>query len=111
MKRLKWKLGSVCLEIVLILMRNRCTVCMEHTICLEINLYAPVLDDVCHMESRFGVLRDSISFGRRYVHGLRLNAPKSKKPFWKHLLVLLCEEAQVEALFGLFRDNANVGAR
>jgi len=27
---------------------------------------------VCHMESRFGVLRDSISFGARYVHGLRL---------------------------------------
>ena len=41
MKRLKWKLGSVCLEIVLILMQDRCTVCMEHTICLEINLDAP----------------------------------------------------------------------
>ena len=39
-KRLKWKLGSVCLEIVLILMQDRCTVCMEYTICLEINLYA-----------------------------------------------------------------------
>ena len=30
--------GSVCLEIVLILMQDRCTVCMEHTICSEINL-------------------------------------------------------------------------
>jgi len=28
------------LEIVLILMQDRCTVCMEHTICLEISLYA-----------------------------------------------------------------------
>ena len=28
-------------EIVLILMQDRCTVCMEYTICLEINLYAP----------------------------------------------------------------------
>ena len=28
------------LEIVLILMQDRCTVCMEHTICLEINLVA-----------------------------------------------------------------------
>ena len=37
-ERLKWKLGSVCLEIVLILMQDRCTVCMEHTICSEINL-------------------------------------------------------------------------
>jgi len=39
------------------------------------------------------------------------NAPKAKKPFWKHLLVLLGEEAQVEARFGLFRDNANLDAR
>ena len=30
------------LEIVLILMQDRGTVCMEHTICLEINLDAPV---------------------------------------------------------------------
>ena len=28
-KRLKWKLGSVCLEIVLNMMQDRCTVCME----------------------------------------------------------------------------------
>jgi len=40
-KRLKWKLGSVSLEIVLILMQDRLMVCMEHTICLEINLDAP----------------------------------------------------------------------
>ena len=30
MKELKWMLGSVYLEIVLILMQDRCTVCMEH---------------------------------------------------------------------------------
>ena len=29
------------MEIVLILMQDRCTVCMEHTICLKINLDAP----------------------------------------------------------------------
>jgi hypothetical protein len=40
-KRLKWKLGSVSLEIVLILTQGRCKICMEHTICLEINLDAP----------------------------------------------------------------------
>jgi len=35
------------------LMQDRCTVCMEHTICLEINLDAPMelLDDVCHIET------------------------------------------------------------
>ena len=35
------KLSSVCLEIVLILMKDRCTVCMERTIFSEINLDAP----------------------------------------------------------------------
>jgi hypothetical protein len=39
--RLKWKIGSVCLDIVLILMQNRCTVCAEHTIGLRIILDAP----------------------------------------------------------------------
>jgi len=40
-KRLKWKLGLVCLEIVLILIQDMCTVYMEHTICSKINLDAP----------------------------------------------------------------------
>ena len=40
MKRLKWKLGLICLEIVLILMQDRCMVCKVF-ICLEINLDAP----------------------------------------------------------------------
>ena len=40
-----------------------------------------------------------------------LNAPKSKKPFWTHLLVLLGEEAEVEARFSLFGDCANLDAR
>ena len=32
MTMLKWKLVWVCLEIVLILMQDRCIVCVEHTI-------------------------------------------------------------------------------
>jgi len=39
------------------------------------------------------------------------NAPLAKKPFWMHLLVLQGDEAQVEAWFGLFRDNAKHDAR
>jgi len=66
-KRLKWKLGSVSLEIVLILMQGRCIVYMEHTICLEINWMHPMelLDDVCHMESYFGPFVDIVSFSAR----------------------------------------------
>jgi hypothetical protein len=39
--RLRRKLISVCLEIVLILTEDRCTVCAEHTIGSEIVLDAP----------------------------------------------------------------------
>jgi hypothetical protein len=38
---LKWKLGSVCLGIVLLLMHDWCTVCIKHTVGLEIVLEAP----------------------------------------------------------------------
>ena len=39
--RLKWKLDSVCLEIVLILVQDRCMVCAERTIDSQIILDAP----------------------------------------------------------------------
>jgi hypothetical protein len=39
--RLKWKLGSVHLEIVLLLMQDWCTVCVDHTVGSEIVLEAP----------------------------------------------------------------------
>jgi hypothetical protein len=38
---LKWKLVSVCLEIVLILIQDRCTVCAEHIVSSKIILDAP----------------------------------------------------------------------
>jgi hypothetical protein len=37
----KWNLVSVCLEIMLVSMQDRCTVCAKHTIGLEIILDAP----------------------------------------------------------------------
>ena len=41
MTRIKWKVVSVLLEIVLTLMEDRSTVCVERTIGLEIILGAP----------------------------------------------------------------------
>ena len=41
MTRVKWKLVSVLLEIVLILMEDRCIVCVERTIGSEIIFDAP----------------------------------------------------------------------
>ena len=63
------------------------------------------------MESRFAVLRDSISFGARYVHGMRLMHQSLRNHFGSTSWFLLGEEDQVEARFGLFRDSANLDAR
>ena len=35
----------------------------------------------------------------------------AQKLFWTHQMVLLVDEAQVEARFGLFGDSANVDSR
>ena len=68
------------------------------------------LDDVCHMESRFGLFRNSVSFGAGYVHGLRL-MHHSLRPFWKHPIELLDDVCHVESHFGLFGDSVSFGAR
>ena len=60
-KRLMWKLGLICLEIVLILMQDRCMICKKHTICLEINLDAPNGTPRCRVS--YGILLWSV---RRY---------------------------------------------
>ena len=54
-------------NIVLILMQDRCTVCVERTIGSEIILDAPdgILADVGHVESHFIPFGDSVSVGAR----------------------------------------------
>ena len=54
-----WNLISFSLEIVLVSVQDRCTVCAKRTIDLEI------------VEARFGPFRDSVNLDARYVHGLR----------------------------------------
>jgi hypothetical protein len=53
--RLKWKLISVCLGIVLILMQDRCMVYTERTTGVESFWTHPMelLDDVTQVEARF----------------------------------------------------------
>jgi hypothetical protein len=70
---LKWKLNSVCLETVLILAQDRCTVCAECTTGSKIILDAPdgILGHVGHVESCFGPFEDGVSVSARYVPGLR----------------------------------------
>ena len=69
-----------------------------------------LLRDVGHVESRFDPFGDGIRVAARQEHGLRqtyhaseiiLDAP----------MVLLGDEAQVEARFGLFGDSPNLDSR
>ena len=76
-------------------------ICMEHTICLM----------MCVIWNLALVCLETVLVSVQDMARFAPNAPKSKKPFWKHLLVLLGEEAQVEARFGLFRDSAILHAR
>ena len=65
--KLNWKLILVCLEIVLILTQDPCTVCAERTIGSEIGLDAPdeLLADVGHVESLFGPFGHGVSVSAR----------------------------------------------
>ena len=56
-----WNLVSVRLEIVLLSVRDRCTVCAKRTIGLDIVFNAPMilLGDEAQVESRFSLFGDS----------------------------------------------------
>jgi hypothetical protein len=68
-----WNLISFRLEMVLVSVQDRCTVCANHTIGLEIILKAPdgAPRSVAQLEARFGRFRDSANLDARSVHGLR----------------------------------------
>jgi hypothetical protein len=113
LKRLKWKLGSVYLEIVLILMQDSCIVCMECTLRSEINLDAS--DRTSGWRVSYVILLWSIwrkcqyrcKIGARFAP----NVPQAKKLFRTHPMVLLGEVAQVKAQFSPFGDSATLDAK
>ena len=63
---------SVRLEMVLVLVQDRCTVCAKRIIGTEIILDAPMehLGDEAQVVSRFGSFGDSANLDARNVHGL-----------------------------------------
>ena len=63
-----------------------------------------------HIESHFDPFGDGVSVGARLVHSLRQTYHCSKI-ILAHQMVLLGDEAQVEAHFGLFGDSANLDSR
>ena len=66
-----------------------------------------LLDDVCHLESRFGLFRNSVSFGATFGHGLRLMHHSLRNHFGSTCWYF-GEEAQEEARFELFGDSVNL---
>ena len=62
-----WKLVSVRLEIVLVLVQDRCTVCAKRTICSEIILNAPMvlLGDEAQVGACFSPFGDSANLDAR----------------------------------------------
>ena len=73
MTRLKWNLVTVRLEIVLVLVQDKCTVCAERTIGIEIVLDAPevLLGDEAQVDACFSPFGDSANHDARYVQALR----------------------------------------
>jgi len=66
-----------------------------------------LLNDVCHVESRFGLFRNIVSFSAIYVHVLCL-MHQSLRDHFESTCWYFSEEAQVEARFDLFGDSANL---
>ena len=65
MMRLKWKLVSVHLEIVLILTQERCIVCAERALKSSWMHLMELLGNVGHVESCFSPFGDNVSVGAR----------------------------------------------
>ena len=64
---------SVHLEMVLVSVQDRCTICAKRTIGLETVLDAlmVLLGDEAQVQAHFGVFKDSASLDARLVRGLR----------------------------------------
>jgi hypothetical protein len=69
-----------------------------------------LLGNVSHLESCFSPFGDGVSVGAREVHGLRQLYHRLRN-YFGHPKVLLGDEAQLEASFGLFPNSANLDAR
>jgi hypothetical protein len=72
-RRLKWKLISVCLEIVLILRKIGALFAPNVPLARKFFWTHPMelLGDVGHVESCFSLIGDRVSISAREVHGLR----------------------------------------
>ena len=104
--RLKWKFVSVRLEIVLILMPDRCPISTECTIGLEIILDAPdgTLSYEAQVDACFVYLEIELMFTQDRCP-VCAEIPQVQKSFWTHPIELLGDLGHVKSHFGLFGDS------
>ena len=93
-----WNLVSVHLEIVLVLVQDRRTICAKRTIGLDIIFNAPmvILGDKAQVKAPFSPFGDCANLVAR--------------SFWMHPMELLGDMGHVKSHFGLFGDSVGVGA-
>ena len=67
MMRVLWNHVSVCLEIVLVSVQDRCTICAKRTIGLDsvINTSMVLLGDEAQVEAHFSPFKDSANLDAR----------------------------------------------
>ena len=94
-----WKLVSVRLEIVLVLVQDRRTICAKRTIGLDIIFNAPmvILGDKAQVKAPFSPFGDCANLVAR--------------SFWMHPMELLGDVGLVESCFNPFGDSASVVPR
>jgi hypothetical protein len=108
----KWKLVSVCLEIVLVSVQDRCTVCAERSVAWKlfwIHLMV-LLGDVVKWNLIFIRLQIAI-ISAQHSCMVCTECTMAWKSFWAHPMVLLGDVVQLEARFSLFRDSVNLSAK
>ena len=69
-----------------------------------------LLGDTGHVESRLGPFGDGVRVSAKQVHGLH-QTHQRLKTILDAPMVLLGDEAQVQACFGLLRDSASPDTR
>ena len=104
---------SICLEMVLVSLQDRCAVCAKHTMAQKSfwSHQMVLLGDEAQVEAHFCRFGDSANLEARYMHGLRRTYHRLRKLFYTHPMELLGDVGHKESHFGQFRDNVCVSAR
>ena len=102
-----WNLVSIRLEIVLVFVQDRCTVCAKRTIGSEIVLDAPDGTPRCRGSVKLEIVRilmqDRCPACAERTIGSEI--------VWMHPMELLSDVGHVEPRFDPFGDSVSVGAR